>query len=279
MFITCRSCFFNVEAINNKIKFISQINFSFGSGGMTCGFDNNQLVEYFQHLLRSNPDQLPVKQGVLSTGMQPDGSCILNGNTFISSAGVLMDPKDSPYVWVDKECVCDAEKIRTTDISPRIVTPLSVIPLADLIATLEIILKHNFVPGLIVVSGAIMAFHFSTIKEMFGGCPITVAIGESETGKSTTIRAALSLFGCHQISRYVKGTNALFMERASKSSLPFGIEEAMPTRKGKSNKLDLTELVIDLFDGAISANMKTGALKPKTVPVLATNFEVEEIDR
>lgn len=268
-----------MEAINNKIKFINQINYSFGSGGMTCGFDNNQLVEYFQHLLRCKPERLPVKQGVLSTGIQPDGSCILNGSTFISSEGVLMNPNDSPYIWVDKECICDAEKIRTADISPRVVTPLSVTPLADLIATLEIILKHNFLPGLIVVSGVIMAFHFSTIKEMFGGCPITVAIGESETGKSTTIRAALSLFGCHQISRYVKGTNALFMERASKSTLPFGIEEAMSMKKGKANKLDLTELVIDLFDGAISANMKTGALKPKTVPVLATNFELEDIDR
>ena len=108
---------------------------------------------------------------------------------------------------------------------------------------------------------------------------MVVAIGELETGKSTAIRAALSLFGCHQISRYVKGTNALFMERASRSTLPFGIEEAVPSKKGKTNKLDLTELVIDLFDGAVSANMKTGALKPKSVPVLATNFDVEDIDR
>ena len=123
-----------------------------------------------------------------------------------------------------------------------------------------------------------MAFHYSTIKEIFGGCPITVVVGESETGKSTTIRAALSLFGCHKNSRYVKSTNAVFMERACKTTLPFGIEEAIPARKGKGNKLDLTELVIDLYDGAISANMKTGALKPKTVPVLATNFDIEDVD-
>ena len=45
-----------------------------------------------------------------------------------------------------------------------------------------------------------------------------------------------------------------------------------------SDKINLTELVIDLFDGAISVNMKTGVLKPKTVHVLATNFEVEETD-
>ena len=124
-----------------------------------------------------------------------------------------------------------------------------------------------------------MSFHYSTIKDMFGGCPMVVAIGESETGKLTAIRAALSLLGCHQILRYVKGTNVLFMERASQSTLPFGIEEAVPSKKGNTNKLDLTELVIDLFDGAVSANMKTGALKPKSVPVLATNFDVEDIDR
>ena len=47
------------------------------------------------------------------------------------------------------------------------------------------------------------------------------------------------------------------MERASRSTLPFGIEEAVPSKKGKTNKLDLTELVIELFDGAVSANMKT----------------------
>ena len=102
---------------------------------------------------------------------------------------------------------------------------MSVNPLVDLIATLEIILKHNFLPGLIVVSGVIIAFHFSTVKEMFGGCPITVAIGESETGKSTMIKATLSLFGCYQISRYVKGTNALFMERANKSTLFLGMKK------------------------------------------------------
>ena len=62
------------------------------------------------------------------------------------------------------------------------------------------------------------------------------------------------------------------------STLPLGIEEAVSSKKGKV-KLDLTELVIDLYDGAISANMKTGNLTPKCVPILATHFDVEDIDR
>ena len=273
-------CFFNVESLNNKMKFMSQLNYSFGSGGMTCGLDTSQLIEFFQHLQRSIPEPLPVKRAILYTGIQPDGSCVLNEHTFISPNGELMNPNESPYIWLDKDFIFDSDKIKSVDISPpKIVLPLSITPLSKLIETLKIISKHNVVPALFVVAGAMIAFHYSTIKDMFGGCPMVVAIGESETGKSTAIRAALSLFGCNQISRYVKGTNALFMERASRSTLPFGIEEAVPSKKGKTNKLDLTELVIDLYDGAVSANMKTGALKPKSVPVLATNFDVEDIER
>lgn len=257
---------------------MSQINYSFGSGGMTCGLDNVQLIEYFQHLQRTT-QPLPIKKAVLCTGMQPNGSCILNEKIFISPDGALIDPEESSYVWLNKDFVYDSDKIKSTDISPTIPVPLSIDPLAELITTLEVLCKHNFLPTLTVIAGAIMTFHYATIKDIFGGCPITVAMGDSETGKSTALKAALSLFGCNQISCYVKGTNALFMERASRSSLPFAIEEAMPSKKGKMNKLDLTELVIDLYDGAISANMKTGTLKPKSAPVIATNFELDDIDR
>jgi len=111
-----------------------------------------------------------------------------------------------------------------------------------------------------------MAFHYSTIKDIYGGCLIVVAMGPAETGKLTTIRAALALFGVHRTSCFVKGTSALFMERVCSSTIPFGIEEAVSSKKGKV-KLNLTELVIDLYDGAISANMKTGSLAPKFVPV------------
>lgn len=211
--------------------------------------------------------------------MQPDGSSIINKKTFVSSDGTLMDCDNSQYTWLDKDLISDGDKIRSVDILPNIVHPLSNEPISDLIKVLEIISKHNFKASMMVVAGVIMAFHYSLIKDIYGGCPITVAMGPSETGKSTAIHAALSLFGAHKISHYVKGTNTLFMERASSSSIPFGIEKAVPSKKGKQNKLDLTELLIDLYDGAISANMKTGALMPNCVPVIATNFKVEEIDR
>ena len=114
----CRMCFFNVEALNNKMKFMGQLNYSFGSGGMTCGLDNTQLIEYFQHLQRSMTEPLPIKRAILFTGMQPDGSYVLNEHTFISSKGELMNAGESPYIWLDKDYIYDSDKIKSVDISP-----------------------------------------------------------------------------------------------------------------------------------------------------------------
>ena len=71
------------------------------------------------------------------------------------------------------------------------------------------------------------------------------------------------------------------MEKASQSTLPFGIEDPVKGNKGKSkaNQLDVGELIIDLYNGVRSANLKTGARKPRSIPVLASNFGVEELDR
>ena len=67
-----------------------------------------------------------------------------------------------------------------------------------------------------------MSLHFKTVRVLYGGVPIPVAFGPSETGKSTAIRKALSLLGC---GMYVKGTNAVFLTRAAACGLPFAIDD------------------------------------------------------
>ena len=179
------------------------------------------------------------------------------------------------------DIVFETDKIRSVDITPTIKVPLNEKVLSHLVTTVEIISQHNFIPSLIVIGGIILAFHYETVVELYGGCPITVAVGEPETGKSTAIRAGLALGGIDEKGRYVKGTNAALMQRASRSSLPFCIEEAGSKIKSRSNSnfLDLPELIVDLYNGARSANLKTGSLKPKSIPVTASNFNVEEVER
>ena len=73
------------------------------------------------------------------------------------------------------------DKIRSGDVSPNISLPLSTSALHELTSMIESITKHNFVPSLLVIAGIALAFHYEAIVELYGGFPITVATGESET--------------------------------------------------------------------------------------------------
>jgi hypothetical protein len=113
---------------------------------------------------------------------------------------------------------------------------------------------------------------------IYGGCPIPVLHGPPETGKSKAILSSLSLFGCSDSGYFVKGTNAFFINRSSESTLPYGIDD--PNLKGtKTNFLDLNELIVDLYNGAKSANAHKGSQKPRSSPILATNFNLKNDSR
>lgn len=59
---------------------------------------------------------------------------------------------------------------------------------------LSIIMKHNFFASVIALSSSILAFHYSTLKDHLS-CPLAVLLGQSQTGKTTTLRLALSMIG------------------------------------------------------------------------------------
>ena len=50
---------------------------------------------------------------------------------------------------------------------------------------------HNFIPALLIVASIVIAMHYCTL----GSCPVTIAYGPCQTGKSTAILIALSLIG------------------------------------------------------------------------------------
>ena len=58
-----------------------------------------------------------------------------------------------------------------------------------------------------MVGGGIMYCHYNIVAEKHGGCPIIIAVGPTETGKSTTILLILSMFGMSAKSFYIDGSN------------------------------------------------------------------------
>lgn len=55
-------------------------------------------------------------------------------------------------------------------------------------------MKHNFYPAMVLLAGAVVSFHYSVIAKTTG-CPVVIAEGQSQTGKSTALQVALGLFG------------------------------------------------------------------------------------
>ena len=148
---------------------------------------------------------------------------------------------------------------------------------SKMIDLLETCTEHNFMSCLLALGCFVQSFHYTSIVRLFGGCPITVLRGPPETGKSKTILCALSLIGSTVSSYYVKGTNAYFIDRSAESTLPYGIDD--PLLKGtaassKTNCLDLKEVIVDLYNGAKSANATEGSKTPLSVPFVATNFDM-----
>ena len=73
------------------------------------------------------------------------------------------------------------------------------------------------------VGAAIMALHYELLVHHYEACPIPMLIGESETGKSTAARCALSVCGQHNVGHMMKTkstSDSLCIERCASSTIP-----------------------------------------------------------
>ena len=116
-----------------------------------------------------------------------------------------------------------------------------------------------------------MSCHYRQIVDNLGGIPVVIACGPTETGKSTSLKVGLSLTGGQKNAFYSKGTNAYFFERSALSCLPFGIDDPNMSTYAGRKQLDVGELVVDLYNGAKTANLHSGALQPSSAPIISTN--------
>ena len=61
------------------------------------------------------------------------------------------------------------------------------------------------------------------------------------------------------------------------SSLPFAIDD--PPKCTKSSGTDISDLIVDLFNGCKTANLKAGSLLPLSTAIVATNFDLRNEER
>lgn len=189
-----RECFFTIESASCKSKFMLQINSSFGSGGMSLALNEVHFAAFIQYL---KSQQVASKRKAASTiGIQPCmKEWVLGKNLIIDENGVLISAQQPTYIWLDRDMLGDAGyNVPAQDIVPTIKTPLSTTHLKELLQLMNV-LKHNYISGLLVLAGGIMSLHYSSITMTFAGCPVVVAHGPAETGKTTSIKATLAMLG------------------------------------------------------------------------------------
>ena len=90
-----------------------------------------------------------------------------------------------------------------------------------------------------------MSLHYKDVVETYGGFPIPILVGPSETGKSLSADCALALFGQQIVGHIMKTkstSNTICFERCVQSSLPFVLDDPM-------NADDIGKMLINFCDG------------------------------
>ena len=138
-----------------------------------------------------------------------------------------------------------------------------------------------------------MGVHFELLVDKQGGCTLPMLVGDPETGtlcsvlhmhgydtrllvgKSTAAKCALSLCGQQHVGHIMKTyatSDSMVAERMVNSTLPFVLDDP----KGPE---DIGEILITVYDGALSGNMRKGLRKPRSLPIFSCNFEMSAIQR
>ena len=277
-----RICYFTIAAVHRKCDFINQLSSSFGSGGLSCSFNDKDLTQYItwkrKHFHKNQPSPSE-KQGVLQLGKQPCGKIwVLSPNCFLDENG-RQDSKD--YIWLKNMPAIGSQlgrEISLEEIACDIYQPTadfrsSGTLFKTLLSNLKSCLQHNFLSAVLLLGGSTMAFHYRKIIEIMKFCPQVMAVGPPSTGKTLSLQASLSLFGANNSKNlYNSCTRAYLLQRCAISTIPFAIDD--PNIAG-----DIGDIIMSLYNGTLSANITQGGLQPLSCPLYCANFDFGSNER
>lgn len=103
---------------------MTQLNNSFGSGGMTLALNEQQFSLFIQFLKNECLGSLPMFKGATIIGLQKEGTWVLGKDIEINKNGELVRGEQRKYVWVTDIILRNLpNSIRMEEICPFIKTP------------------------------------------------------------------------------------------------------------------------------------------------------------
>ena len=163
---------------------------------MSLALNEAQFSCFIQHIKQESMGSLVIRKAVGRVGRQIDDVWVQGRDIQIDTDGNVIPSYQQNHVWMDTIIHDGLCSISPEEILPAISVPLlpETSVLHTLLEYLRVVMQHNFFPAILMAGGSIMALHYSTILQS-GGCPIVIAQGSCETGKSTALRVGLSMFG------------------------------------------------------------------------------------
>lgn len=164
---------------------------------MSLALNEQQFSMFIQFLKSESRGNLAIKKAVSIVGQQRDESVwVLGKELQVDAQGRGIPRDEQKFTWLDTSVQESLGAISLAEVLPTIQTPLSTTVLHELVTVLHTIMRHNFIASILMIGGAVMSLHYRTILESTSyGCPTIIAQGPCQTGKSTSIAIALSLFG------------------------------------------------------------------------------------
>lgn len=203
---------------------------------------------------------LNTKQAVSRVGRQEDGSWVLNESLIVDADGTTVEKEDSPYTWVGH--LTSGPGIAKPTDAIEVTLPLDSKALIPLVKSLQSLLQHNFLPGMMVLGACAMSLHYEVTLDRYLNCPVAIAFGQSGTGKTTALRCGLSIVGAYPNRFFSCGTKEKYLELCSES---IGINDP-------SVQKDVDSLCLDLFNGAKSGSIARGERRSSSTAIIAANF-------
>ena len=269
LYTPCSRCYFTSASTNRKTDFMKEISSSYKLSCLQCSFSDKELSEFIQFKKRQS-QPIPKKYAVSHVGRHEDGTWVLGSNAYFASNGTPLTIEDSKYVWIGD--IYQGKGVAKEQCRISEVMPPSTDCLKSMLSLLRRTMHQNFFPAVMVISGTIMALHYSTFMKTMKSCPITLAYGPSGTGKTTALHCGLSLMGADDFRFFREVTQPMVQKLCSETSIPLGIDD--PDSKGSFSKV-----VMDVYGGGRKNTFARGETLLKSTVVISSNFPTVDQQR
>ncbi|XP_068723733.1 uncharacterized protein [Montipora capricornis] len=139
--------------------------------------------------------------------------------------------------------------------------PFSTDGLRDLLVAFKGLLENNYPASCMALGGTVMSLGYQRIVQAGGLCPVALLTGDTETSKTTVLKACISLTGTAEVKDF---TAKKALERSKMCDIPFAWDD--PTDKD-----DVKFIVQALFNQAGKDTVQPSGY-PRSPPVISANF-------